>query len=157
MSDALRACVLAEAESWLGTPFEHMQRCKGAGVDCGQFLLGVFHNVGLIPDVTTDYYPRDFHLHRDREWYTELVEEFSRALGPDEPPLPADLVLFKVGRVYSHGAIVVSWPKIIHSFVTRGVIWADGTQGQFMNKSHKFFRPRGLEDVKCSNFDSLVV
>lgn len=145
MSAELRKAVLLEAESWLGTPFEHMQRCKGAGVDCGQFLLGVFHNVGLIPNVKTDYYPRDFHLHRDREWYTELVEQFSRDLAPDEAPLPADLVLFRVGRVYSHGAIVVSWPRIIHSFVTRGVIWADGTQGYLMDKPRKFFRPRALE------------
>ena len=26
-----------------------------------------------------------------------------------------DLVIFKVGRVFSHGAIVVAWPQIIHS------------------------------------------
>jgi cell wall-associated NlpC family hydrolase len=145
MSAALREAVLSEASSWLGTPFEHMQRCKGAGVDCGQFLIGVFYNVGIIPNLKTDYYPRDFHLHRDREWYTELVLNFSRELDSSEIPLPADLVLFKVGRIYSHGAIVVSWPRIIHSFVTRGVIWADGTQGQFMDKPRKFFRPFGLE------------
>ena len=36
----------AEAESWLGTPYRHLQRCKGRGADCtlfvGQALLDGF-------------------------------------------------------------------------------------------------------------------
>jgi cell wall-associated NlpC family hydrolase len=145
MSDELRAAVLAEAESWIGTPFQHMQRCKGAGVDCGQFLIGVFANLTLIPNIKTEYYPRDFHLHGTREWYTETLEQFCRRIEPGESPLPADIVLFRIGRVYSHGAIVTNWPTMIHAYVTRGVIWADGLQGQFMNKQYRFFRPHCLE------------
>lgn len=142
-----RQKVLDEAKSWLGTPFEHMQRCKGAGVDCGQFLLGVFHNTGCIPYVKPDYYPKDFHLHQDREWYKEMVEEFAEPLPLGTLPLPADVVLFRVGRLYSHGAIVVLWPKIIHSFVTNGVVIADATQGMLANKHRKFYRPKMLERV----------
>src|ERR1700739_1978415 len=123
----LRELLLLEAESWLGTPFEHGQRCKGAGVDCGQFLIGVFHNAGLIPNLKIPYYPKDFHLHRDREWYKELVEEFADDI--PGPPRRGDLVLYKDGRLYSQGAIVVSWPQIIHSYLSRGVMFSDGLQG----------------------------
>lgn len=139
----LRKIILDEAESWIGTPYEHLQRCKGAGVDCGQLLLGVFENVGLIPHVDTEYYPRDFHLHRDREWYAELVLRFARPLAAGEEPTPGDLVLYRVGRVYSHGAIVAraGWPQIIHSYVTRGVMQVDGTQGHLMKRPHAFYRP----------------
>ena len=28
----------AEAESWLGTPYRHLQRCKGRGADCTLFV-----------------------------------------------------------------------------------------------------------------------
>ena len=34
MTDALRERVVAEALSWLGTPYAHRQRLKGVGVDC---------------------------------------------------------------------------------------------------------------------------
>src|SRR6266404_817315 len=137
----LRDKVLSEAQSWLGTPFEHLQRCKGAGVDCGQFLLGVYHNAGCIPHVIPDYYPRDFHLNSDREWYQEIILRFAREI--PGPPNPGDLALFKLndGLVYSHGAIVTSWPKVIHSFIHRGVVLADATQGYLKGNPVKFFEP----------------
>jgi cell wall-associated NlpC family hydrolase len=139
----LRQKILDEAKTWLGTKFENGQRCKGAGVDCGQFLIGVYHNVGCIPDVKTDYYPHDFHLHNRREWYLELMLQFSREI--PGPPLPGDAAMFKLqgGLVYSHGAIVVSWPKVIHSFIHRGVSLADATQGYLKNRNPvRFFTPK---------------
>lgn len=141
---SLRDLVLREAESWLGTPFEHMQRCKGAGVDCGQFLLGVYHNAGCIPKVETEYYPRDFHIHNDREWYKEIVLKFAEEI--TGPPLPADLALFKLhgGLVYSHGAIIVSWPRVIHSVISRKVDFGDATQGWLKGNPVKFFRPKAF-------------
>jgi cell wall-associated NlpC family hydrolase len=32
--NSIRAAVVAEARSWLGTPFHHQGRVKAAGVDC---------------------------------------------------------------------------------------------------------------------------
>jgi len=144
MLNSRRQKVLDVAEEWLGTPFHHLQRCKGAGVDCGQFLLGVFEECGFIPHVKTQYYTRDFHLHRSEEWYKDLVERFSRPIPQDEI-LPADLVLYRVGRVFSHGGIIIKWPRIIHSFVSHGVAYADGTQGHMMTKAHVFYRPVMLD------------
>jgi len=148
---ALRNKVLKEAETWLRTPFHHLQRCKGAGVDCGQFLLGVYHNVGIMPNITTEYYPRDFHLHRDREWYKEIVSTYATEMPPNYIPLPADIVLYRIGRVYSDGAIVVDWPRIIHSYVTMGVVYADGTGGWISGHRHVFFRPLAFngDGEKC--------
>jgi len=141
-----REAVLREAESWIGTPFETGQRCKGAGVDCGQFLLGVYHNVGCMPYVKTEYYPPDFHLHNAREWYKEIVEQFTKEISG--PPQPGDLALFKLnnGLVYSHGVVVVSWPKVIHAFIHRGVVYADATQGFLKNHSVKFFEPLAFSE-----------
>ena len=31
----------AEAESWLGTPYRHLQRCKGRGADCTLSLIHI--------------------------------------------------------------------------------------------------------------------
>ncbi len=131
--DPRRAAVLAEAESWLGTPFHHEARVKGAGVDCGQLLLEVYERVGLIPHVEVPHYPPDFHMHHDREWYAELLASYAREFaGPPEgrTPQPADVVLFRVGRVFSHGAIVAPcWPRLIHADYRVGrVCRGDATQ-----------------------------
>lgn len=120
-----RQAVVAEALTWLGTPHHHQGRIKGAGVDCGMFLLEVFHRCGLIPHVEPGEYPHDWHLHRGEERYLGHVERFaSRIPGP---PQPGDIVLFRFGACASHGAIVVEWPRVVHSYLGRGVILDDVT------------------------------
>jgi hypothetical protein len=52
---------------------------------------------------------------------------------------PADVAIWKIGRVYSHAAIVIAWPKIIHADADNGVILGDGTQGKLANKPVRFF------------------
>jgi hypothetical protein len=32
---------VSAARSWLGTPYQHQARCKGAGVDCAGLIVGV--------------------------------------------------------------------------------------------------------------------
>lgn len=139
-----REVFLNEAKSWLGTPFHHEAMVKGAGCDCGKFLIGVGSNVGFIPVVTVPHYPPDFAFHRDREWYVELLQEWCTEISGS--PEPGDIVLFKQGRLFSHGAIVVDWPRMIHAFVPRGVAYADGTQGKFRDRPVRFFRPRAFEE-----------
>ena len=42
MSDAQRAAVVAEARSWIGTPYHHAADVKGHGVDCAMLLIRVY-------------------------------------------------------------------------------------------------------------------
>ena len=119
---ATRQDVVDEAVEWLHTPYHHAGRIKSVGVDCGMFLLEVFNRVGLIPRIVPEAYPRDFHLHRNREWYAGIVAEH---MDPTDDPQPGDVVLFRFGRIISHGAIVIEWPRIIHSYVGQGVILDD--------------------------------
>jgi hypothetical protein len=63
----------------------------------------------LIPN-----YSQQWHLHRGEERYLEMV----RTLGGREintTPLHGDIAVWKIGRAYSHGAIVLLWPCIIHA------------------------------------------
>lgn len=43
-----RAEVVAEARSWLGTPWAHQQRSKGVAVDCAGLVIGVARALGLV-------------------------------------------------------------------------------------------------------------
>ena len=68
------------ARSWLGTPYHHMGRVKGAGVDCAMFPLEVYREAGLIGVVAIPFYPPDWNLHREAERYLEGLMSFAREI-----------------------------------------------------------------------------
>lgn len=45
-----RAAVIAEARSWLGTPWVHQHRAKGIAVDCAGLVIGVARALGLVAE-----------------------------------------------------------------------------------------------------------
>lgn len=139
MSRELRAAVLAEAETWLGTPFHHEARVKRAGVDCLMFLAEVYERAGVIGHVTVPHYVPDWHMHRNAEKYLDGLATYAREI--EGPPQPADVAMFKFGRTFSHGAIVVEWPIIIHSYWHVGVIRFDATKGILADRPVRFFTP----------------
>lgn len=47
---ATRAAVVAEARTWLGTPWVHQQRRKGVAVDCAGLVIGVARSLGLVAE-----------------------------------------------------------------------------------------------------------
>ena len=60
--------VVAEAKTWLRTPYHHAADIKGVGVDCAMILLRVYQAVGAVPpEVDPRPYPADWFLHRDEE------------------------------------------------------------------------------------------
>lgn len=109
-----RAAVVTEAIAWLGTPYHHRARLKGVGVDCAQLVLGVYAGVGLIEAFDTGDYPPDWHLHRDGERYLTVVQSLAVEIDPADIQ-PGDVLLFKFGRAFSHGAIVTAWPQVVHA------------------------------------------
>src|ERR1700736_4246432 len=75
-----RAAVVAEAMTWLGTPWRHRGRVKGAGVDCAQFVIKAYAGAGLIDDFDTGEHPPDWHIHRDEERFLPFVPRFAREI-----------------------------------------------------------------------------
>lgn len=122
MTPDQRAAVVAEAMSWLHTPYIHHARVKGAGTDCAQILCAVFEACGLVPHVDPGHYARDWHLHRSEEVYAGWLARYARPLADDEQPQPGDIALFRFGRCFSHGGIVVDGGLILHAYLGRGVI-----------------------------------
>ena len=122
MQDAeARARVIEQALSWKGTPYRHQGRVKGAGCDCAMFPAEVYAAAGVIPPLDEiPYYPEQWNLHRDAERYLDMVLRYAREV--PEPTGPADFVLWRYGRTLSHGAIILDWPRIIHSTKPVGVI-----------------------------------
>jgi cell wall-associated NlpC family hydrolase len=126
----LRAQVVAEAQSWVGTPYISNGAIKGrrGGVDCAMLLLAVYQNVGLVPrEFDPRPYPPQWHVHRNQEKYLQHMLGWAKeVLGSEErAPLPGDVVLFKIGHVFAHGAIITDWPNVIHAIGGDMVIYDD--------------------------------
>lgn len=137
--------IIAEAMTWLRTPWHHEARVKGAGVDCAQFLIAVYAAVGLIPDFTPDHYPPDWHLHRQKPRFLELLLQYA---DPVESPLPGDVAMFQYGRHAAHGSIVTDTAglTIIHAWRDeRMVTITDLTVSPLRDRLAGFYRLRGIE------------
>ena len=135
----MREAVVAEAESWVGTPFHHAARVKGAGVDCLMLLAEVYERAGIIGRVEPRFYVPDWHLHRDAERYMEGLLRYARPI--DGPPEPGDIGLFRFGRTFSHGAIVTEWPRLVHAYWNLGVVHGDANLHPLADRPVRFFSP----------------
>lgn len=114
-----RARVVKEARSWIGTPYHGQADVKGAGVDCGMLLVRVFVDAGLCEPFDPRPYSADWMLHRAEEKYLGFV--FDRTKEVLEPQ-PGDVMVFRYGRCYSHGGIVVRADPltIVHAYQPAG-------------------------------------
>ena len=137
--DQQRQSVIDEALTWQNTPHHNGAHIKGAGVDCGWLPIMVYSAVGLMPKVEPGRYPPDFMMHRGEEWYKSIADKYGRRLPAGQLPKKGDFALYKFGRIYSHGAIVMDWPRIIHSYVGQGVVQALGNQGQLEGRDVIFY------------------
>jgi NlpC/P60 family putative phage cell wall peptidase len=137
-AEGLRDAVVTEAESWIGTPFHHAARVKGAGVDCLMLLAEVYERAGVSDRIEPAFYVPDWHLHRDAERYMEGLLRYAR---PIAAPELGDIALFRFGRTFSHGAIVTSWPRLIHAYWNIGVVWGDAALHPLKDRQVRFFTP----------------
>ena len=114
------------AREWLGTPYHHRARVKGKGVDCAHVLIEIFVEAGIFERFDPGKYSRDWHLHRGEEMYLQSLEKIagdpikadtSIHLWQAEgyKPLTGDVLLWRVGRTYSHGGVVTDWPYVVHA------------------------------------------
>lgn len=135
-----RAAVIVEARSWIGTPFVHGATIKHYGVGCGSLMIACYGAAGVpVPDpAKLGYFPHDWHHHDPRERYLEIMNQFAH---PVEVPTSGDIVMFKIGKVYGHSAIVVKWPEVIHVMWMRTVELADATKAPLARRQTLFLSP----------------
>lgn len=127
---AERERVVAVARTWLRTPYHDCAHVKGSGVDCAYLLKCVFEEAGIESPIDIPAYSPQWFLHRSEELYMDRVLERSVQI-EEAAAQPGDLVLYKFGRCFAHGAIIVDpgWPAIIHAYKQAGCVTTGiGTQ-----------------------------
>jgi cell wall-associated NlpC family hydrolase len=130
LNDAAWAAMKQIAESWLGTPYRHMQVNKGRGADCTLFLAACLREAGYLTKIEYGYYPRDWHQHTTQEIVMEGFMRHTRgALAPGLAMVEADgslrgdlMLLAATGTGVSHHT-VMRWEddRVIHAHGPRGV------------------------------------
>ena len=136
----IQARIVDEAKSWLGTRYHRQANVKGAGVDCAMILVEVYANAGLIERFDPRPYAPDWHLHRSEEKYLEQIVGHADEV---EDPQPGDVILIKFGRAFSHSAIVVNYPLVIHAYAAeRAVVYGDVSKYPFKGREMKIYRVR---------------
>lgn len=137
MTPAQRKAVVAEATTWLSTPYHSHGRIKGVGVDCAMLLLETYSRAGIIVPFDPGHYPEQFGLHRSEEQFLGFVERYATEI---DAPRAGDCVLFRFGRCYSHGGIMVDEVRLIHAVMReRMVCYSDLTDTDLASREPRYF------------------
>jgi NlpC/P60 family putative phage cell wall peptidase len=111
-----RNAIVAEARSWIGTPYRHQASLKGVGCDCLGLVRGVWRAVlGAEPEPAPPYAPdwaeagkRETLAEAGRRHFVEVdLVQFA----------PGDVLLFRwrAGLVAKHAAIVTAPDLMVHA------------------------------------------
>ncbi|HZH12454.1 MAG TPA: NlpC/P60 family protein [Microvirga sp.] len=115
MTEDVSARVIAEARSWIGTPYRHQASLKGVGCDCLGLLRGVWrHVMGAEPELPPPYSPDWAEAGADT-----LVAAARRHLVEIDAAafMPGDVLLFRWRDALpaKHCAIATSAETMIHA------------------------------------------
>ena len=117
----VREAAVAEARSWLGTPYQHQASLKGVGCDCLGLVRGVWRGViGPEPETTPPYRPDWAELGGEET----LLCAAGRWLQPVEQARPGDVLLFRItpGSPVKHAAVMSGPDRMIHAYWGRAVV-----------------------------------
>lgn len=136
-----REQAVAEARTWLGTPYEKGQHLKKCGVDCGTILFEIYRAAGFISPKDQEIFDQiapkhpDWFCHTAEEKYIKLalrhahqvLKKISYATLDAKPGNVVVTHHTPEGQIWNHGGIVVRWPLVIHAVAPR-VEEVDATQ-----------------------------
>ena len=118
-----RAAIVAEARSWIGTPYRHQGSLKGEAADCLGFVRGVWRAFyGAEPEPMPAYSP-DWAEGGRRETLFEAASRHLRELDSAAAG-PGDVLLFRwrVRLPMKHCAILVEPGRIVHAYDAAGAV-----------------------------------
>lgn len=118
--------ILAEARSWIGTPYQHQASVKGAGADCLGLLRGIWRALcGEEPEQIPPY-TADWAEPSHEEVLFAGAQRLLCRKGITEAA-PGDVLLFRMrdGGIAKHlgiQSVIAAHPKFIHAYSGHGVV-----------------------------------
>lgn len=137
-----RADVLAEARSWIGTPWQHQGRLKGKSCDCAGLIIKVASALGLMP---ADFDVNGYPMTPDPRLMRRILEQHC-----DRIPRPAmrsgDLLFLRPHRLPQHVGFYTDEGTVIHAIDRQRGVREHILNERWENAIVTVYRYRGLED-----------
>lgn len=111
-----RSALVAEARSWIGTPYRHQASLKGVGCDCLGLIRGIWRaTCGAEPEPVPPY-TRDWAEAGKRETLAGAAGRHMTEIDCADF-LPGDVLLFRwrAGLVAKHAAIATAPDRMVHA------------------------------------------
>ncbi|MGH6922560.1 MAG: NlpC/P60 family protein [Propylenella sp.] len=120
-----RAAIVAEARSWIGTPYRHQAALKGVGCDCLGLLIGVWREFMGVPsrsalrldkNLVIPPYTPDWAEAMGRESFADGLRDYLDEIEPSEAR-EGDIVLFR-WRAHlpaKHAGILTAPDRMVHA------------------------------------------
>lgn len=148
----IREQIVAEARSWLGTPYHHQQSTRGAGCDCVGLVRGVGVACGVMPPRLEEWarfagYSRRPNPRR----MAEGMHTFLMPLPDGAEPLPGDIAWLQWrANLPMHLALLAhdaaGAPQLIHSFSDAGQVVCHGLTLQWRERVVSWWRYPGVAE-----------
>lgn len=127
ITDDIGSRAVAEAQSWIGTPYQHQASVRGAGCDCLGLVLGIWRRLfGALPASVPAYSPDWSETGgQERLWQAAQLHLLAK---PVTQPALGDVLLFRMraGAVAKHlgvqSLLSRSGGCFIHAYSGRAVV-----------------------------------
>ena len=139
-----RTDILAEARTWIGTPYHHQACAKGVGVDCGMLIVGVGVALGLMPMLPPEL--RTYGRLPNPEKMRSTIMQFMDPV--DGIPQPGDALYmgWRVGMPMHMGILTdLHGRGILHSLADAGKVVETVLPSAYEPLIESWWKYRGLE------------
>ncbi len=131
-----------EARRWVGVPFVmNGMTWDGpgrGGIDCSRLALAAYRAAGFDLPTNFPHFRADWGLHANEERLLAILERYLRYVAA---PAMGDLAVFRLGRAFSHCALVVRWPQVIHVLSGKTCEYADASKTPLARLETRFMSP----------------
>lgn len=143
-----RADLIAEARTWLGTPWIHQASLKGVGSDCIGLVLGVAMACGVPNAAAFKADPRfqGYGRQPDPRMLLKACAEYFDPVDPAQAQV-GDVLLIRYAEEPMHFALVTSLdpPYMIHALGSLGRVAEHGLDAVWRSRVMRAFAYKGVE------------
>lgn len=137
--------IVNEARTWLGTPFHHQGRVKGAGVDCVGVPGESARAKGCAVMYPTAYSRLPDGITLEAELDRQMHIVWQRGMGdPLDALQPADVLLFRMPKLPRHvglyAGVVGGEPRFIHATSDAGRVVEVNLDAYWLRALRKVYR-----------------
>lgn len=144
-----RSDIVAEARTWIGTPFKPHRREKGVGCDCIGFLIGIAWSFSMTEFDDTDYPPNGADSSKIRRFLDDNLQKVNKSQMD-----VGDIVLISeeenppihVGMLVDRPSSAVGGFNIVHSMTRAGGVKEHRLSSDWRRGIVAVYRLPGLAD-----------